>query len=227
MVAVIDPFAVSDAELDALARGSVVGIRLNFKSTGVDDVEVARRALRKASERVARLHWHVQIFAEIGMIAALAEDIRRCAVPVVIDHFGLPEVERGVGAAEFQALVSLVRDGAATVKLSAGYRVTKRADWGDLDVFARALIDANLVHVVWGSDWPHPGDRAPGTVATDVVPFQVVDNGHALKCLRRWCGGDEALLTLDIGYEPSAAVSVQSNGCELIARIALEVEQGC
>jgi predicted TIM-barrel fold metal-dependent hydrolase len=80
------------------------------------------------------------------------------------------------------------------VKLSAGYRVTRAAAWSDLDPFARALIDANPDGIVWGSDWPHPGDHAPGTPAETIVPFQKVDNGHALRCLARWCENDAGLM---------------------------------
>ncbi len=194
VVAVIDPERATDAELSMLKSRQVSGIRLNFQSNAVGDVDVARRIFRAAAARVGAFGWHIQLFVAMPMLTALAPDIRLSQVPVVIDHFGLADVSRGVGDAGFQTLLALVRDGAATVKLSAGYRVTARADWSDVDPFAAAVLAANADGAVWGSDWPHPGHHVAGAPPEALVPFQSVDCGLALRALRRWCANDAGLL---------------------------------
>jgi predicted TIM-barrel fold metal-dependent hydrolase len=58
----------------------------------------------------------------------------------------------------FQALIDLVTDGLAWVKISAPYRISglPNVPYQDVDPFAMALIKANPSRLLWGTDWPHP-----------------------------------------------------------------------
>jgi predicted TIM-barrel fold metal-dependent hydrolase len=77
-------------------------------------------------------------------------------VPVVFGHLGYVPAAKSTAEPGFQALLRLMKDGKAWVKLTAPYRLTKSAmPYGDTDAFARALVEAAPERLLWGTDWPH------------------------------------------------------------------------
>jgi predicted TIM-barrel fold metal-dependent hydrolase len=99
-------------------------------------------------------------------------------VPVVFDHFGHLEAAKGVNDPGFTALLRLLGDGHAWVKLSGAYRLGPAGPDTDAAVadLAAALIAANPDQLVWGSDWPHPA-----------IPQQEMPNdGAVLDALAGW-----------------------------------------
>jgi hypothetical protein len=85
--------------------------------------------------------------------------------------------ERGVSDVNFQALLKLVGEGHAHVKLSAPYRMSARfPDYPDARPFHDALVAANPERLMWGTDWPHP------SIAAAVMP----DDGYLSTC--SWTG---------------------------------------
>ena len=191
-VAVIDDQTPED-ELDALGRAGVCGIRLNLATGGISDPAVGRQRLQTAAERVKSRNWHVQMYTNLAMIAALKDVVAASPVPVVFDHFGGARAELGPQQPGFDALVELVRSGKAYVKISAAYRVSNLApDYADVVPLARALIAANPERVVWGTDWPHPnGVTPPGRKPTDVTPLLQIDDGRLLNQLPVWAPDPE------------------------------------
>ena len=67
------------------------------------------------------LGWVMQIFCDGRVLADHAPRLREIArdLPVVVDHYGTMDAARGVGEPNFQALLKLVGDGDAYVKVSA------------------------------------------------------------------------------------------------------------
>ena len=191
-VAVIDDQTPED-ELDALGRAGVCGIRLNLATGGISDPAVGRQRLQTAAERVKSRNWHVQMYTNLAMIAALKDVVAASPLPVVFDHFGGARAELGPQQPGFDALVELVRSGKAYVKISAAYRVSNLApDYADVVPLARALIAANPERVVWGTDWPHPnGVTPPGRKPTDVTPLLQIDDGRLLNQLPVWAPDPE------------------------------------
>jgi predicted TIM-barrel fold metal-dependent hydrolase len=186
-VAVIDD-QTPDSELDALGRAGVRGIRLNLATFGVSDPAVARQRLQTAAERLKRRNWHIQIFTNAVLIAALKDVIAASPVPVVFDHFGGAQADLGVEQPGFAELLGLVKSGRVWAKISGAYRASKRApDYSDAAPLARALIAANSDRVVWGTDWPHPDAvTPPGRKPTEVTPLLQVDDGRLLNELAVW-----------------------------------------
>jgi predicted TIM-barrel fold metal-dependent hydrolase len=186
-VAVIDE-AISDAALDALHRSGMRGVRVNLATAGVSDPAIARRRLAAAATRVAPLGWHVQVYAEIAVIAALQDDMAKVPVPVVIDHFGGAGASAGPAQPGFAALLALVRTGKVYVKLSAPYRSSSdRPDYADVAALARPLIAANADRMLWGSDWPHPGGgHKRGQSLSEIEAFFPEDDGRTLNLLADW-----------------------------------------
>jgi predicted TIM-barrel fold metal-dependent hydrolase len=193
-VVVVDP-DVDDATLRVLHRDGARGVRLNFETAGIHDPRAAAPALARLAERIAPLGWHVQTYTNLAMIRALAPTIRALPVPLVIDHFGRPRAADGVGQDGFDVLLDLVARGAAWVKLSAPYRISRMDDYADGAAFARAIAGANPDRIVWGTDWPHPGGNPDSRKGRDAIePFRAEDDGSALVRIRRWLA-DDALVT--------------------------------
>jgi predicted TIM-barrel fold metal-dependent hydrolase len=151
-IAVVDP-GISDADLRTLDAGGIRGIRLNVLFGG----GVGLHALKPLADRIRDLGWHIQLLINIGeALVDLEEQIRALGLPVVVDHMGYLPVEEGPDHPAFQALLRLVRDGYAWVKLSGNYRISSaHPAYRDAIPMARALIKADPTRMVWGTDWPH------------------------------------------------------------------------
>jgi predicted TIM-barrel fold metal-dependent hydrolase len=177
----------SDAELDSMHWAGIRGVRVNLETAGESDPDLARRLLAEAAGRVAGRGWHVQVYTNLAIVAALREAVARLPAPVVFDHFGGAQAAGGVGQPGFAALLDLVRAGHAYVKVSAAYRSSNAAPaYADIAPLARALIDANPERIVWGSDWPHPHAAAPGSELAAPTPLYDIDDGLALNQLADW-----------------------------------------
>ncbi len=186
-VAVIGP-QTSSAELDAMYKGGMRGIRVNLEQGGVSDPAVAGGLLDAAVARIAGSPWHLQIYARLPLIAALQDKFAAVPVPVVFDHFAGAQAALGVDQPGFDAVLKLVRTGKAYVKISGSYRASQNApDYAEVAPLARALIGANPERIVWGTDWPHPDSRIlPNRRATDIAPPIPVDDGRLLNLLAEW-----------------------------------------
>ncbi|MGC2415383.1 MAG: ROK family protein [Stellaceae bacterium] len=185
-VAVIDD-KTTKAALDKMHAAGIRGVRVNLATAGESNPSQARRNLAAAVKRVAPLGWHVQVYTELSVIAALKDEVPGLGVPIVFDHFGGAQASGGVDQAGFAALVALVGGGHAYVKVSAAYRSSEKAPaYDDVAPLARALIAANPERILWGTDWPHPHAARPGAALDRVTPAYDIDDGLALNQLRRW-----------------------------------------
>lgn len=147
------------------------------RGVGLDVFEVFRAAM-------CDLGWVMQVFCDwrlMGEMAARLRDISQ-EMPVIVDHMlNIPAV-RGVEDPNFQALLRLVGDGHAYVKVSAAYRLSDRfPDYPDARPFHDALLRANPERLMWGTDWPHPS--IPG----EVMP----DDGHLLDLFHAWTSDEQ------------------------------------
>jgi predicted TIM-barrel fold metal-dependent hydrolase len=176
-VAVID----QDTSLIPMHGLGVRGVRINLQTGGERDPAAARRLIEQAARRVAPLGWHLQLWTDAPMLAALHDYLAELPVPLVVDHFGLAR-----SLQEAAPLLSLLGRGNTWIKLSAPHRVG-----GDVDRLARAFIAARAERLVWGTDWPHPGmgPRSPEAIQ----PFDGIDDAAALARLERWAG-DESVV---------------------------------
>jgi 2-pyrone-4,6-dicarboxylate lactonase len=184
-VAVV-PLDVSDAELQRLAAAGVTGVRLNLATFGMRDPKQASEAIHSFAPRFAALGWHIQINTDLSVIDGLAPMIGDVKVPIVIDHMGNLEAEKGVNQKGFGALVELVKTRNTYVKLSAPYNLSMLPDWADVVPSAKALIAAGPDRVLWGTNWPHPGAAGRGDVR-QITPYQVVDNPKLLLAFAQHC----------------------------------------
>jgi predicted TIM-barrel fold metal-dependent hydrolase len=179
-VVVLDPSR--DAPLAQWHESGVRGARVNLATFSVDDPAVALAPLRATAEIVAEFGWHVQVFTSLPIVEALAGELVRLPVPVVLDHFALARGSAGV-------LIDLVRAGSVYVKLSAPHRISREPDHEDVAPLVRALAEAAPERLVWGTDWPHTGGRVrTAENRLTVEPFEPVDDPRALARLLEWTG---------------------------------------
>lgn len=176
-VALVKP-DVTDRELRALADRGVVGVRFNLSTFGMS--QFGHPATERLLGRLKEMGWFLQIHCEKDELVEAEPILRRAGVRVMVDHFGRPDVARGLDHPGFQALLALGRSGTAVVKLSGPFRSSRKAwPYPDVEPFVAAAIEAfTLDHCVWGSDWPF--------VRTD----ERIDYGPELACLQRWLPDD-------------------------------------
>ena len=172
-IALVRPGA-TEAALAALGAAGVVGIRFNLSSFGMR--EFTEAGADKLLGQIRELGWFLQIHCEADELAEAMPFLRRSGVRVMIDHFGRPEIARGLTQPGFAALLELGRSGPNVVKLSGPFRCSREGfPYRDVDPFIAAAIEAyTLDRCVWGSDWPF--------VRLD----ERVDYGPPLVCLPRW-----------------------------------------
>ena len=127
-------------------------------------------------DRLRALGLFAQVYADDAQWAEIAPVLRASRVRVLVDHFGVRDLAGGVGQPGFRAVLALGREGQASVKLSAPFRLSSRPDgYGDLGPFVEALLGAfGPGACVFGSDWPFLGLRTHP------------DLGGVQKALRRW-----------------------------------------
>ena len=107
-VAVVDPAASHD-ELVRLAEAGVVGIRLNLLGQPIPDL--GGSDWRRLLEHVASLGWHVEVQLDASGLAAIVPGLLDIGIPVVVDHFGLPDPVEGACGQGFDGSWSLARRG--------------------------------------------------------------------------------------------------------------------
>jgi predicted TIM-barrel fold metal-dependent hydrolase len=163
-----------DKELANLSDSGVVGCRVNLFTQGL--AALADPAVPAFLERLREAGWFVQIQCEHDQLAEALPILSKARVKVMVDHFGRPDIGRGLKQPGFQALLELGRSGNVIVKLSGPFRSSQEGyPYKDVDPFIEAAIGAfTLDNCIWGSDWPF------------VRMDERVDYGPVLACLGRW-----------------------------------------
>ena len=187
-IAILDA-EVPDAELAHLDAAGVRGVR--FIETGRPSAEL--RSLEAVAARIAPLGWHVQVQFEGDAMEEVAPRLLLLPCPVVIDHIGRIPVEGGTDRAAFRALLRLMENGRAWVKLSAPYHTSKAGPphWRDLAGRAGTLAEWFPDRLVWATNTPHPS-----------VPVNKPDDADLLDMLGCWL--DETAIRLVLVDNPIA-----------------------
>lgn len=155
-VAVVTP-DVSDAELKRLDARGVRGLRFSF----APPTSITPAMIEPLARRIEPLGWHAEINVwarDLGSMIPLLEGL---PTPVVLDRFAhIPEPE-GAHDGLFGQVLRLVDKGRTWVKLDAPYDATKVGPptYADSSALARAYVKAAPERLVWGTNWPHPGEN--------------------------------------------------------------------
>jgi predicted TIM-barrel fold metal-dependent hydrolase len=173
-IALIRDSGLTPRKQKEFADAGVVGIRVNLMTYGLEEIKgtEGERLLAKARE----MGWFVQVHLHAGDLVPASSIFRKAGVRLMFDHFGRPDVDKGVDQPGFAEMLEFGRSGNAVAKLSGPFRASKTGyPYKDVDRFVAAVIEAfTLDNCVWGSDWPF------------VRMDQRVDYGPPLTCLPRW-----------------------------------------
>ncbi|KAA0121282.1 2-pyrone-4,6-dicarboxylate hydrolase [Methylobacterium sp. P1-11] len=158
-VVVVD-LDITDAELRAMAAQGAVGIRVNFGTPQSWGTTTAER-LETMARKVAPLGWHIQIYATGDTIVELESILSRLPAPLVIDHLARLPPGQGVDHPAYAVVRRLLDGGRTWMKLSGAYLNTASGApaYADATAVARPFAAAAPERMVWGSDWPHRGEK--------------------------------------------------------------------
>lgn len=185
-VAVLPP-TVSRSELEELSVQGIRGVRINLESAHNQNIEAAHSALSDWAQRIGPLGWHIQIYAALEVIAAVAPRMQRLPVATVLDHFAMIQAVTPLPDARIQPVLELLAQGGSYVKLSAPYRISPSPAIDRIQItrLAEQLIAVNPQSLLWGSDWPHT-NREPGRSALQVSAYRAIDPDGLLRALDGW-----------------------------------------
>jgi predicted TIM-barrel fold metal-dependent hydrolase len=157
-----------------------------------DPEALSRPGADQFLERLKEFGWWVQVYATADVWTGIEALLRRSGVRLLVDHFGDPDLTRGIDQPGFQVVLRLGRESHAVVKLSAPYRPSRRPfPHEDVEPFVAAVIKAYGVdRCIWGSDWPFIGTT------------QHVEYGALLRLLPRWLP-DQASLDTVLWHTPA------------------------
>jgi predicted TIM-barrel fold metal-dependent hydrolase len=104
--------------------------------------------------------------------------------PIVIDHLGRLPQPAGVDHAAYRTIRKLIDQGRTWVKLSGVYLNTKLGppSYADATKVAQAFAKAAPERMVWGSDWPHRGQKE---MPDDAALFDLVAEWAPDETVRR------------------------------------------
>jgi predicted TIM-barrel fold metal-dependent hydrolase len=184
-IAIVDEDAPPDS-FARLAAAGIAGVRVFLGGGDETDARAVKHRLRRFGSLAAEQDWHLDISAPPDVVAAVAEPMVSCPVPLVFDYFAW--LGGGIQQDGFSTIASLMKSGHAYVKLSEPYRISKiHPDYNDLMPLVQAFVAVNADRVLWGSGWPHvDSGNVPGRKNTDTAPDLPEDAGHLLNLLETW-----------------------------------------
>ena len=164
---------VTDADLKAMDRAGVRGVRFNFVRRLVDFTP--RDVLEGIAARIAPLGWHTVVYFEMADLPDLEAFFTALPTTVVVDHMGVPSVEKGVDHPENQRFLRMLeKHENMWTKVTCPERMSLAGPpYDDVVPFGRALVERFPDRVIWGTDWPHPNQKkeAPHDgVLVDYIP---------------------------------------------------------
>ncbi len=192
-VVVIDQ-QTSASDIQQMHELGVRGVRINLETQGVSDKKYASKEISWVYEKIKDLGWHIQLFTQLKVLSDLESVFKQFDIEFVVDHFGLINPALGLSQPHLDTVIAMVKSGKLWFKLSAPHRISAHPDGEDVTQLAQALIEANPAHMVWGSDWPHPGGKVGQARNVDQPePFNPIDDGAALNRLYKWAGDKSTL----------------------------------
>lgn len=159
---------ISDAQLQALDRGGIRGIRMS----NTLNPAVPLSMVDEFAARVQPLGWHLQLhLGRVEDLLGLRESIERSPVPILIDHMASATSQDNLDGAGVRTMLELVRQQPHVwVKIAAYYRRSQAGPpYADMEPLVHALLQACPDRLVWGSNWPHPVHKRAVPDDTDLL----------------------------------------------------------
>jgi 2-pyrone-4,6-dicarboxylate lactonase len=160
------------SELQRLHDGGVRGVRFNLLDRPRGNVKLD--VLDRCVEHIVEFGWSVDLHIDTKKLLEEEKRIRAMSIPVVIDHIARIKPAEGLDQAAFQLLLDLIKEKHVWVKVSGADKICNTnvhsyfgLPFVEVIPFARAVIAAAPDRVIWGTDWPHSNNFAPGHTPND------------------------------------------------------------
>ncbi len=160
------------SELQRLHDNGIRGVRFNLLDRPRGNVKLD--VLDRCVENIVEFGWSVDLHIDMVNLLAQEKRIRNVPIPVVIDHIARVKPPEGLRQAGFQLLLDLMKLKHVWTKVSGadkicGTRVHSYFGLPFVEVipYAQAIIAAAADRVIWGTDWPHSNNFAPGHTPND------------------------------------------------------------
>ena len=159
-------------ELQRLHDGGIRGVRFNLLDRPRGNVKLD--VLDRCVENVVDLNWSIDLHIDMKNLIAQENRIRNMPVPVVIDHIARVKPAEGLNQAGFQLLLDLLKLKHVWVKVSGADKICETLvhtyhglPFVEVIPYAQAVIAAAPERILWGTDWPHSNNFAPGHTPND------------------------------------------------------------
>ena len=150
------PFDADVKEIERLHGLGVRGVRSNIVDLKFGKGELPLDGLRALASRMKPFGWHVEFLMHVNEFPDLDMQLKDFPTEVSFGHLGYVKTENRHDRRGFEAMLRLMRDGRAWVKLTAPYRLTiSPIPYSDVDPTAHELVESAPERLLWGSDWPH------------------------------------------------------------------------
>ncbi len=160
------------SELQRLHDGGVRGVRFNLLDRPRGNVKLD--VLDRCVEHIVEFGWSVDLHIDTKMLLEEEKCIRSMPIPAVIDHIARIKPAEGLKQPAFQLLLDLLNLKHVWVKVSGADKICNTLvhtyyglPFVEVIPFARAVIAAAPDRVIWGTDWPHSNNFAPGHTPND------------------------------------------------------------
>jgi 2-pyrone-4,6-dicarboxylate lactonase len=159
-------------ELQRLHAGGVLGVRFNLLDRPRGNIKLD--VLDRCVEHIAELGWSVDLHIDGKNLLEQEKRIRSMPLPVVIDHIARVNPAEGLNQPAFELLLDLLKAKQVWVKVSGADKICNTQvhsyfgiPFVEVIPFARAVIAAAPERIIWGTDWPHSNNFAPGHTPND------------------------------------------------------------
>jgi predicted TIM-barrel fold metal-dependent hydrolase len=159
-------------ELQRLHTGGVRGVRFNLLDRPRGNIKLA--VLDRCVEHILEFGWSVDLHIDGKNLLEQEKRIRSIPLPVVIDHIARVKPAEGLRQPAFELLLDLLKTQQVWVKVSGADKICNTQvhsyfglPFVEVIPFARAVIAAAPDRIIWGSDWPHSNNFAPGHTPND------------------------------------------------------------
>ena len=159
-------------DLKRLDGGGIRGVRFNLLDRPRGNVKLD--VLDRCVDHIVEFGWSVDLHIDMKNLLDQEKRIRSLAVPVVIDHIARVKPAEGPKQAGFQLLLDLMKLEHVWVKVSGADKICNTnvhsyfgLPFVEVIPYAQAVIAAAPDRVIWGTDWPHSNNFAPGHTPND------------------------------------------------------------
>jgi 2-pyrone-4,6-dicarboxylate lactonase len=159
-------------ELRRLHDGGIRGVRFNLLDRPRGNVKID--VLDRCVDHAAELGWSVDLHIDMKNLLAQEQRIRKMPTSVVIDHIARVKPNEGLSQPGFQLLLELARLDHVWIKVSGADKICETLvhsyfglPFVEVVPYARAVIAAAPGRIIWGTDWPHSNNFAPGHTPND------------------------------------------------------------